>query len=148
MSRGASSDHHTTIRPLSELSIASVRSVGNGFDGTHLGSRSSGVGDAQYFRGPSVSMHPGARQIHPNAIRRRQTRSIIVSRISPAFAASNADAPPGVVRSGHSAEIDAMFTIPPEPARRIASIAARLQNISFYLIGLGIPPVDGPPRTR
>ena len=55
--------------------------------------------------------------------------SVVVSRIRPALATSNAGAPPGVPRPCHSADIEAMFTMAPPPVRRIASIAARVQNI-------------------
>src|SRR5262249_19977071 len=69
MSRGSSSDHQTTTRPLSDRSAASCATmsatswIARSRAGTPRSTRSAAVRDSQYRRGPSVAIQPGARQL-------------------------------------------------------------------------------------
>src|SRR4029453_8869070 len=96
-------------------------------DGTPRSTSSDGVSDSQYCFGPSVAIHPGARQFTriPSVFANDASR--VVMRITPAFATSYPGSPPGVLRPCHKAEIDPILTTAPPPLRRIDSIAHRVE---------------------
>src|SRR6185295_6611818 len=98
ISRGVSSDHHTSTRPVSDVSCASRTTASatcagvSSVAGTWRSTRCSGVSDSQYWRGPSLEIHPGASAFTRMPSRAASSASPVVNRSNPALAASYAAA--------------------------------------------------------